>query len=72
MNRDHDGRSAGRATLLVRAVDAIDSRHAQGQLIQRHRQIPAQRHDQRGEHLTARTIMITGHTRTLRDVQGKA
>jgi hypothetical protein len=27
MNRDHDGRSAGRATLLVRAVDAILGTH---------------------------------------------
>jgi hypothetical protein len=38
-----------------------------GQLIQRHSQIPAQRHHQRGENLAAATIMITGHTRTLRD-----
>ena len=37
-------------------------------LIQRHSQIPAQRHHQRGEHLTAATIMIVGRTRTLRDV----
>ena len=39
-----------------------------GQLIQRHSQIPAQRHHQRGEHLTAAAIMIAGHTRTLREV----
>jgi hypothetical protein len=28
MNRDHDGRSAARATLLVRAVDAILGTHS--------------------------------------------
>ena len=46
---------------------AIRSR-ARASFIQRHSQIPAQRHHQRGEHLTAATIMIAGHTRTLRDV----